>query len=100
MKKKNYWRGKRVLVTGGTGTFGRAFVARLIGIKEIEKIFILSRDEFKQHEMRHYFRDSRIDYFLGDVRDLARLERAFNGIDVVVHAAALKQVPTLEYNPF
>lgn len=99
MAHTSFWEGKRILVTGGTGTFGRAFIKRLISISEIERIVVFSRDEFKQNEMRHEIKDPRVDYFIGDVRDLARLERAFNGIDIVVHAAALKQVPALEYNP-
>jgi UDP-N-acetylglucosamine 4,6-dehydratase/5-epimerase len=93
------WRNKRILITGGTGTFGRALIQRLIQISEIERIIVFSRDEFKQHEMRQVFSDSRIDYFLGDVRDKERLSRAFNHVDIVIHAAALKQVPALEYNP-
>lgn len=93
--------GKTILVTGGTGTFGRAFVARLLAVPGIKKIIVFSRDEFKQHEMRIGLDDPehRVRFFLGDVRDLPRLERAFQGVDVVVHAAALKQVPALEYNP-
>lgn len=93
--------GKTILVTGGTGTFGRAFVARLLAVPGIKKIIVFSRDEFKQHEMRVSLEDPerRVRFFLGDVRDLPRLERAFQGVDVVVHAAALKQVPALEYNP-
>lgn len=97
--ENSYWRGKRVLVTGGTGTFGKAFIARLIAIPEIERIYILSRDEFKQQELQRVITDDRVGYFLGDVRDKDRLMRAFNDIDIVVHAAALKQVPALEYNP-
>lgn len=96
---KSFWRGKRVLITGGTGTFGKAFVARLIAMPEIEAIYVFSRDEFKQHEMKKVVKDKRVSYFLGDVRDKDRLLRAFNNIDIVVHAAALKQVPALEYNP-
>jgi UDP-N-acetylglucosamine 4,6-dehydratase len=95
----SFWSGKRVLITGGTGTFGQAFVARLINMPEVEGIYILSRDEFKQSEMRKTISDPRVNYLLGDVRDKDRLLRAFNGIDVVVHAAALKQVPALEHNP-
>ena len=92
--------GKTVLVTGGTGTFGRAFVSRLLKT-EAKKIIIFSRDEFKQSEMQRDISDpeDRLRFFLGDVRDLPRLERAFNDINIVAHAAALKQVPALEYNP-
>lgn len=95
------WNDKIVLVTGGTGTFGRAFVKRILR-EPIKKIIIFSRDELKQHEMRLHpdYQDSRIRFFLGDIRDLSRLERAFEGVDIVVHAAALKQVPATEYNPF
>jgi len=95
------FRNKTVLVTGGTGTFGRAFVTTLLGDPAVKKIIVFSRDEFKQGEMQRELQDThdRLRFFLGDVRDLARLERAFQGVDIVVHAAALKQVPALEYNP-
>src|SRR5207249_3901303 len=63
-------------------------------------VIVFSRDEWKQDHMKHLITDNRVRYFLGDIRDLPRLERAFDGVDVIVHAAALKQVPTLEYNPF
>lgn len=92
--------GKRILITGGTGTFGRAFVARLLAIPEIKKIIVFSRDEFKQHEMQQqYPNEPRLRFFLGDIRDRDRLQRAFQGVDIIVHAAALKQVPAIEYNP-
>lgn len=87
------------MVTGGTGTFGRAFVSKILAIPEVKKIIVFSRDEFKQGEMQREIGDERIRFFLGDVRDPQRLARAFNDVDVVVHAAALKQVPALEYNP-
>lgn len=92
--------GKSILVTGGTGTFGRAFVLRLLKT-DAPKIIVFSRDEFKQSEMQREIPDpqDRLRFFLGDVRDLPRLERAFNDVDIVVHAAALKQIPALEYNP-
>ncbi|TSC58756.1 MAG: polysaccharide biosynthesis protein CapD [Parcubacteria group bacterium Greene0416_79] len=96
-----YLRGKTVLITGGTGSFGQQFTETLFNDTPAKKIIIFSRDEFKQHEMRTRLKDSkdRLRFFLGDVRDLSRLERAFAGVDIVVHAAALKQVPALEFNP-
>lgn len=94
------WQDKTVLITGGTGSFGKAFAAEALR-KPISKLIILSRDELKQWEMaQSYVGDNRLRFFLGDVREAARLERAFEGVDVVVHAAALKQVPAAEYNPF
>ncbi len=95
--------GKVVLVTGGTGSFGRKFVEYVLKHHRPRKLIIFSRDELKQHEMRAVFPDSGdspIRYFLGDVRDRERLYRAFTGVDIIVHAAALKQVPACEYNPF
>lgn len=97
--KTGHLKGKTILVTGGTGTFGKAFVRRLIGIPGIKKIIVLSRDEFKQSEMRHELGDGRLRFLIGDIRDRNRLTRAFSHVDIVVHAAALKQVPALEYNP-
>ena len=97
------WSRASVLVTGGTGSFGKAFVATLLREKRPARLIVFSRDELKQHEMRQAFPDggdSPLRYFIGDVRDADRLRRAFHGVDVVVHAAALKQVPTCEYNPF
>ena len=92
---------KTVLVTGGTGSFGKCFVTTLLRDHNPKKLIVLSRDELKQHEMRLAgFDDPRLRYFIGDVRDRERLQRAFRGVDVVVHAAALKQVPACEYNPF
>ncbi len=96
-----FLKNKTVLITGGTGTFGHALIARLLGVKAIKKIIVLSRDELKQSQLQHiYPKESRLRYFLGDVRDKERLMRAFHGVDIVVHAAALKQVPATEYNPF
>lgn len=92
--------GKTVLITGGTGSFGKRYVKHLLANSRAQKIIILSRDELKQLHMRNELSDARLRFFLGDVRDLQRLQRAFKGVDVVIHAAALKQVPTLEYNPF
>ena len=95
---------KHILITGGTGSFGRAFVrAVLERAPRIGRLVIFSRDELKQYEMAQHFDTDMypgIRYFIGDVRDAERLRRAMEGIDVVIHAAALKQVPTAEYNPF
>lgn len=94
-------RGTTILVTGGTGSFGSACVRRLLAEHEPAKVIVFSRDEWKQSELdRRLGFDERLRCFLGDVRDRERLERALDGVDVVIHAAALKQVPTLEYNPF
>lgn len=91
-----------VLVTGGTGSFGQKFVHTLLAESKVRRIIIFSRDELKQSRMKQQISDpeKRLRFFIGDVRDLERLERAFEGVDYVVHAAALKQVPALEYNPF
>lgn len=95
------FKNKVVLVTGGTGSFGQHFVKKLLQDYDPKKIIIFSRDEFKQHEMRQTIADpkKKLRFFLGDVRDVSRLQRAFSGVDYIVHAAALKQVPALEYNP-
>ncbi|MBN3039635.1 MAG: UDP-N-acetylglucosamine 4,6-dehydratase (inverting) [Candidatus Omnitrophica bacterium] len=92
---------KVILITGGTGSFGQKFTRALIAGHKPKKIIILSRDEFKQHQMSKSIssKDFPVRYFLGDIRDKDRLYRAFEGVDYVVHAAALKQVPALEYNP-
>jgi UDP-N-acetylglucosamine 4,6-dehydratase/5-epimerase len=91
--------GASILVTGGTGSFGQAFVQRLFAKHRPDRVVVYSRDELKQYEMAQHFTQGQLRFFLGDVRDLARLERALKGIDFVVHAAALKQVPAAEYNP-
>lgn len=102
--------GKTVLVTGGTGSFGNAFTRYVLENYDVKKIIVYSRDEYKQFVMRNRFRelgravgedyDSRLRFFIGDVRDEARLRRALaGGVDYIVHAAALKQVPACEYNP-
>jgi UDP-N-acetylglucosamine 4,6-dehydratase len=95
---------KSVLVTGGTGSFGKAFVATVLRrFPGIQRLVVFSRDELKQFEMAQQFSEARhagMRYFIGDVRDEQRLRRALEGIDYVVHAAALKQVPAAEYNPF
>lgn len=96
--------GKSLLITGGTGSFGRAFVQRVLETyPEVARLVVFSRDELKQFEMQQVLSTERyraLRYFIGDVRDESRLKRALHGIDYVVHAAALKQVPAAEYNPF
>ncbi len=95
------WAEQVVLVTGGTGSFGRKFVELMLREYRPQKLIIFSRDELKQHDMRvSGFDHPSLRYFIGDVRDAQRLERAFSGVTVVIHAAALKQVPACEYNPF
>jgi FlaA1/EpsC-like NDP-sugar epimerase len=89
------WRDAKILVTGGTGSFGNAFIR--MTAPHVRRIIVFSRDEMKQNEMRK--RLPGVDYFLGDVRDAGRLRRAFDGVDVVIHAAALKIVPAGEYDP-
>jgi UDP-N-acetylglucosamine 4,6-dehydratase len=94
--------GKSVLITGGTGSFGRRFVEIVLERYKPQKLIVFSRDELKQFEMQEQFSEEKypaIRYFIGDVRDRERLYRAFDGVDYVVHAAALKQVPAAEYNP-
>lgn len=94
------WSDKNILVTGGTGSFGKKFVEMMLKDYQPNRLIVYSRDELKQHEMRMAgFDHPNLRYFIGDVRDLPRLQRAFNGVDIVVHAAALKQVPACEYNP-
>jgi len=88
-----------VLITGGTGSFGRKFAEIVLRDFAPAKLIIFSRDELKQHDMHREFDDERLRFFIGDVRDVDRLRRAMQGVDVVVHAAALKQVPACEYNP-
>jgi UDP-N-acetylglucosamine 4,6-dehydratase len=97
------WKGSVVLITGGTGSFGKKFTEIMLREYHPKKLIIFSRDELKQHEMRQVYPDtgdSPIRFFIGDIRDRDRLYRAFHGVDIVVHAAALKQVPACEYNPF
>ena len=91
---------KVVLLTGGTGSFGKKFTEIVQRENRPKKLIIYSRDELKQYEMAQQFSDNNIRYFIGDVRDKERLYRAFDGVDVVIHAAALKHVPVAEYNPF
>jgi UDP-N-acetylglucosamine 4,6-dehydratase len=95
-------KGQRVLITGGTGSFGRAFAKKLLERGEASSIVIFSRDEWKQWEMKGsdpLFSSPKMRFFLGDIRDKERLRRAFQEVDLIVHAAALKQVPAAEYNP-
>ena len=94
------WTNKVVLVTGGTGSFGKKFISIMLKKFHPKKIIVFSRDELKQHEMRlNGFDDPTLRYFIGDVRDVTRLRLAMREVDFVVHAAALKQVPACEYNP-
>jgi UDP-N-acetylglucosamine 4,6-dehydratase len=90
---------KSILITGGTGSFGKQYVKTLLERYQPKKLIIYSRDELKQFEMEQYFHQDCIRYFIGDVRDRERLITAMNGVNYVIHAAALKQVPTAEYNP-
>lgn len=90
---------KTILVTGGTGSFGKKFIKKALE-KDVRKVIVFSRDELKQYEMKQEFKDSRIRFFIGDVRDKERLIRAFDGVDIVIHAAAMKHVDACEYNPF
>lgn len=92
--------GQKILITGGTGSFGKKFTKKILEDYDPEKIIIYSRDEYKQYLMQKQFEGyDNIRFFIGDVRDKDRLYRAFDGVDVVIHAAALKQVPAAEYNP-
>ena len=91
--------GKNILITGGTGSFGKQFTKTILANYKPNKIIIYSRDELKQYEMAQRFNDKCMRYFIGDVRDKDRLIKAMNGVDYVVHAAALKHVPIAEYNP-
>ncbi len=99
MTDSNLIDGKSVLVTGGTGSFGRRFVDTLIKRYKPARLVVLSRDELKQFEMEQTHNSGEMRYFIGDVRDRERLRTAFRGVDVVIHAAALKHVPAAEYNP-
>jgi len=92
--------GSSILITGGTGSFGKAFLAQVLETRDPARVIVYSRDELKQYEMRSTFGDDpRIRFFIGDIRDQDRLRMALHGVDYVVHAAALKQVDTAEYNP-
>ena len=102
-KKEKTFNNKTILITGGTGSFGQKLVQTILDKYDAKKIIIYSRDEMKQYLMQQKWPDDqngRMRYFLGDVRDKDRLSRAMNGVDIVIHAAALKHVPATEYNPF
>jgi UDP-N-acetylglucosamine 4,6-dehydratase len=90
---------KSILITGGTGSFGKKFIKTILARYKPRRVIVFSRDELKQFEMQQVFNDPAMRYFLGDVRDGQRLKQAMRGVDFVVHAAALKQVPAAEYNP-
>lgn len=96
-----YLKGKTVLVTGGTGSFGNKFIKTVLDNYDVKKIIVYSRDELKQYEIMQRLEkySSSMRYFIGDVRDATRLKRAMKGVDVIIHAAAIKQVPAAEYNP-
>jgi len=96
----NFLKGKTILITGGTGSFGQAAVKFLLAKCKLKKLIIFSRDENKQFEMQKKFSNKTLRYFLGDIKDETRLEMALNKVDYVIHAAAQKQVPAAEYNPF
>ena len=95
---KNLFKNKSILITGGTGSFGKQFLKKIID-SNFRQINILSRDEKKQDDLRNEIKNSKIKFFIGDVRDQESMHGAFKNIDFVFHAAALKQVPAAEYNP-
>jgi UDP-N-acetylglucosamine 4,6-dehydratase len=95
----SFLKDKSVLITGGTGSFGKAFVKKVLEDDQVSKLVVFSRDELKQFEMAEVLNSPKLRYFLGDIRDYQRLLRATDGIDVIVHAAAMKQIPAAEYNP-
>ena len=96
----NFLKNKNILVTGGTGSFGKEFCSYLLKNISPKKLIIYSRDELKQFELKKKMNNKRTRFFIGDIRDLSRLNQACNDVDVIIHAAALKQVPAAEYNPF
>jgi len=91
---------KTILVTGGTGSFGQCFTRILTEQFHFKSLRIFSCDELKQHDMAQHLSDERVRIFIGDIRDPDRVQRAVQGVDIIIHAAAMKQVPTCEYNPF
>lgn len=98
---EKFLEGKTILVTGGTGSFGKRFIKTVLEKYNPKKIIVYSRDELKQFEMQQQFKNTlqKLRFFIGDVRDKARLDLALNGVDIIIHAAAIKQVPAAEYNP-
>lgn len=99
-KITEFLKDKTILVTGGTGSFGKKFIRTVLERYPVKKVIVYSRDELKQFEMQQMFKnESRLRFFIGDVRDKERLYLAFRGVDIVIHAAAIKQVPAAEYNP-
>ena len=95
----DFLKNKTILITGGTGSFGSNFVKYLLKNSKAKKIIVFSRGELKQSKMEAELKDDRLRFFIGDIRNLQRLQRAFVGVDIVVHTAALKQIPLIEYNP-
>lgn len=93
------FKGKSVLVTGGTGSFGQCFIEKLLASADPRRVIVYSRDELKQFEQEQHLKNEKMRFFLGDVRDRERLMVAMKDVNIVVHAAALKQVPAAEYNP-
>ena len=98
-KSQHMFENKKILITGGTGSLGSALTAKLLKT-DVDTIRIFSRDELKHSEMESHFHDERLRFLIGDVRDKERLEKAVEGVNIVIHTAALKQVPVIEYNPF
>lgn len=98
-KLKSMFEGQSILVTGGTGSFGKLFIKTILDLGVFRRVIVYSRDELKQFEMQQTFNGPEMRYFIGDVRDAERMKEATQGVDYVVHAAALKQVPAAEYNP-
>jgi UDP-N-acetylglucosamine 4,6-dehydratase/5-epimerase len=92
-------KGVRLLVTGGTGSFGSRFIKRLLADNEVAEVIVFSRDELKQFELHNELKSSKVRFVLGDVRDFARIHQASQGVDIIIHAAAMKQIPAAENNP-
>src|SRR2546430_15906257 len=99
-KNKAWWQDQTIVLTGGTGSFGKKFIEIMLQEYKPRIIRVFSRDELKQYEMQKQFNHPSLRYFIGDVRDKERVSRAVDGATVIIHAAALKHVPVCEYNPF